>query len=227
MDCSQLPDPRDAQKFKTYGRKKGRGISAEKQKSLQEMLTRLDPLRGALPENLWMEIGFGYGDHLLKWMADNPTTSVLGVDVFVNGIAHFLSHLDSEDYNRCRLFQGSVHQLIPQLPALSAQGIFILFPDPWPKKAHHKRRLIQKDFLDHCFRILKPSGQLWIASDNPALVQWMLDQLTTHGKFCWVSGARESDPSTWGEWPWYPSRYQQKAHRRGDPCAHMIWMKPQ
>ena len=227
MKPIQVPDFINSQHFKTYGRKKGRNISPEKQLHLREMLHRLDPFQSPLPDPLWMEVGFGYGDHLLKWMADHPHVSVLGVDVFVNGIAHFLSRLATEEYARCRLFQGSVHQLIPQLPDESIQGIFILFPDPWPKKSHHKRRLIQKDFLDQCFRVLKPSGQLWLASDNAPLVQWMLDQLNHHGKFQWTSGVQQAEPSTWAPWPWPSSRYQQKASAKGHPCAHMIWTKPQ
>jgi tRNA (guanine-N7-)-methyltransferase len=223
---SEISDSIESHKFKTYGRKKSRTISCEKQAFVQDMLARLSPLQGDFPENLWMEVGFGYGDHLLQWMRENREISVLGVDVFVNGIAHFLSNLSEQERQRCRLFQGSIHELLPQLPSLSIEGIFILFPDPWPKKAHHKRRLVQKEFLDHCFRVLKPGGQIWLASDNPPLVQWMMDQLSAHGQFQWHSGVQSADPATWGLWPWPSSRYQQKAHGKGDPCAHMIWIKP-
>lgn len=177
------------------------------------------------PQKTWLEIGFGFGEHLLEQMDSKPLDGFIGVEVFENGLAHFLTQLKAQDYWRCRLFPYCASQL--SLPEAFLDGIFILFPNPWPKKGHHKRRLLQSFFLDRCYRWLKPEGCLYIASDHVDLTCWMLHQLANHTGFTFQEGVDQENPTLWPSWPasWPLSRYQQKASLRGARCAHMVWKK--
>lgn len=211
-----------------YGRRKGRGGKSIHEGLLSSALDALtiEKWKKAWPSPLWMEIGFGFGHHLVSWLAHHPDSYGLGVEVFEAGIAHCVEGV-GENADRCALFPAPVAELLPLLPDHILDGIFILFPDPWPKKRHHKRRLIQASFLDECDRLLKPQGVIRFASDHPELVEFTLTQFHNHEKFEWVEGARTGNPLEWPLWPkdWPTSRYHQKAIAQNKPCAAMVWQK--
>jgi tRNA (guanine-N7-)-methyltransferase len=216
-------------KYNFYGRRKGRGKKSIHDDLFHSALDALsiDRWKDRWPDPLWMEIGFGFGDHLNSWLTQNLKSAILGVEVFETGIVHCMESLKN-CADRCALFPHPVANLLPLLPDGMLEGIFILFPDPWPKKRHHKRRLVQTSFLEECYRLLKPKGVIRFASDHPDLVEFTLTQVNLHGKFQWVQGARTAYPAEWPTWPdeWSTSRYHQKAMAQNKPCAAIVWQKP-
>jgi len=211
-----------------YGRRKGRGKQNIHDEALQRVLESLDvnKWKNQWPALLWMEIGFGFGEHLVSWLSNNPMSYAIGAEVFESGIIHCMEHL-KDSSERCALFTDPVAGLLPTLPNKILDGIFILFPDPWPKKRHHKRRLIQASFLNECHRLLKPQGVIRFASDHPDLVEFTLNQVQSDGRFTWKEGAYSCVPGEWPLWPndWPTSRYHQKAVAQNKPCAHIVWEK--
>ena len=228
-----------AQKVNFYGRRKGHALSAEKKTILAHLgdLTHFDTWYKPQslenmhhwPSRVFLEIGFGFGEHLWHWLDQNPNDHIIGAEVFANGIAHCAQGLLNQSH-RVRLFTHPVQELWPLLPHNSLDGIIILFPDPWPKKRHHKRRLVQKSFLDQCAPFLKKGAFLRFASDHPELVAFSLDHLQDHERFVWHAGVHAENapyPKDWPQWPhdWFASRYCQKARAQGLPCAHSVWHK--
>ncbi|MHA1601228.1 MAG: tRNA (guanosine(46)-N7)-methyltransferase TrmB [Alphaproteobacteria bacterium] len=162
---------------------------------------------------VWLEIGFGAGEHLAWQARTHPDVGMLGAEFFVNGIAQLLRRVDNEDLAAVRIFQGDARDLLEVLPAASIDRVFVLFPDPWPKVRHHKRRLIQPDTLAQLARITRDGAQLCLATDDMPYARWMLEQLTGHSDFAWLA----EGPGDWrqrpGDWP--PTRYEAKAEASG------------
>ena len=215
-----------------YGRLCGRKLSPALQTAYDTLLTVLDCSQAVLHEHAsfissdtpwWMEIGFGDGTHLRTQIERHSRIHFLGVEVFRPGIAKCLKDLSHEAQNRLRIFPHNVHLLMPCLPENALEKIFILFPDPWPKRRHHKRRLLQEKFLTQCWNALKPQGQLVVASDVVVLIHWMQDALEKHKGFCYVQGAQTSSPQEWPPWPQdLPlSAYGKKAVHK----TYFIWKK--
>ncbi|PPE05620.1 tRNA (guanosine(46)-N7)-methyltransferase TrmB [Holospora curviuscula] len=171
----------------------------------------------------WMEIGFGDGIHLRTQLQRNPHVHFLGVEVFRPGIAQCLKDLSQNARNQLHIFPHNVHLLMPRLPKTVIEKIFILFPDPWPKYRHHKRRLLQPEFLSQCWKVLKDEGKLIIASDVIPLIHWMQNNLLEHQGFQYVEGAYSSDPLEWPAWPCdlTLSTYGRKAVHK----TYFIWKK--
>ena len=172
---------------------------------------------GATP--LILEIGFGGGEHLVAQAAAHPDARFIGVEPFLNGVASCLRHIEESGVQNVRLHQGDARDVIARLPEASLDLVYILFPDPWPKTRHWKRRLIQREFLDELARVLKPGGEVRFATDWAHYAAWTLDLFTHDPRFTW--GAERA--SDWRE-PWLghvPTRYEQK--RLGD-CTP-IWLR--
>lgn len=163
---------------------------------------------------VWLEIGFGGGEHMAEQAAQNPDVLILGAEPFLNGMASALRHIDEQGLANVRLRQGDARQLLADLPDASLQRVFILFPDPWPKARHHKRRLIQRETVAELARTLRPGGRLRFATDWADYAAWTLQRLTASADFRWT--AERAD-----DWRRPPvdhvtTRYEQK--RLGD-CA--------
>lgn len=210
-----------------YGRRKGHAMGRMRSEALMRMETfSVNRWVHSWPKKIWLEVGFGFGEHLLTWLDAHQDHAILGSEVFENGLAHFIANLKPEDEHRCAIFPSPVQELLPRLPKEIFEGIIVFFPDPWPKKRHHKRRLVQGETLDTLVSLLKRGGQIRFASDDPDLVDFTLKALDQQPLLTWVSGLRTSqDP--WPAWPtdWPTSRYYEKALARGVPCAHSLWIK--
>jgi len=182
---------------------------------------RLDPSRlfGAAPTALWLEIGFGGGEHLAAQAAAHPDVAFIGAEVFVNGIASLLDHLRRQQLANVRIFADDARLLLPALPAASLDRVFLLFPDPWPKHRHAARRFVCRETLDRLALLMRPGAELRIASDDPAYVEWTLRQVLAHPAFAWL--ARSSDD--WRQRPadWAPTRYEKKALAAGRRPAYL------
>jgi len=182
---------------------------------------RLDPqqLFGAAPSALWLEIGFGAGEHLAAQAAAHPEIGFIGAEVFVNGIASLLDHLRRQAIANVRIFADDARLLLPALPAASLERVFLLFPDPWPKHRHAARRFVCRDTLDRLARLMRPGAELRTASDDPGLIEWTLRQVLMHPAFAWPA----TSAFDWRSRPpdWIQTRYETKAIAAGRRPAYL------
>jgi tRNA (guanine-N7-)-methyltransferase len=165
------------------------------------------------PPEIWLEIGFGGGEHLAAQAERRPDIGFLGSEVFVNGIAALLDQVDRRGLANLRIFDDDARLLLPALPEASLGRVFLLFPDPWPKKRHEKRRFIGPANLAHLARVLVDGGELRVASDDAGHIRWVLEQTAGHPAFRW----RVRRPDDWRSPPadWVDTRYQEKARAAG------------
>lgn len=155
-----------------------------------------------------LEIGFGGGEHLVAQAAANPDARFIGVEPFLNGVASCLRHIEESGVTNVRLHQGDAREVLAQLADPSLDRVDILFPDPWPKTRHHKRRLIQPHFVDELARVLNPGGAVRFATDWANYAAWTLEIFMREPRFVWAA-ERAADWRT--PWPGHvTTRYQQK-----------------
>jgi len=219
---------RETEQFRTFGRTKGRALTPTQ----KDMMDRIYPKvvwdsekDGAKdrPRPLWLEVGFGGGEHLAHQAKTNPDVEILGAEPFLNGVAKAVKHIDDNDLENVRLYQGDVRTVLNDLNENSLDRAFVLFPDPWTKTRHHKRRLINEEFLGSLHRALKPGAELRFASDIIHYVDWTLTRVHKMGGFDWPV-RRVSD---WRVPPhdWCPTRYEAKAKREGRECHYFRFVK--
>ncbi len=178
----------------------------------------LDPasLFGAAQRRYWLEIGFGAGEHLAWQAAHHPDVGLIGCEPFVNGVAAALTRIEAGGLANIRLWPEPAAALLDALADRALARVFVLFPDPWPKARHHKRRFIQRANLDRLARLLADGAELRIATDDADYRRWILAELVGHGGFEWL--ARR--PVDWRERPadWPATRYEAKTRAAGrDP----------
>ena len=214
-----------------YGRRRGRPLRSgqrELQTSLLPQLSftaprdqRLEPgsLFAERPREIWLEIGFGGGEHLAEIAAQHPDIGFIGCEVFENGIAKLLREIERRELGNIRIHPDDARPLLAALSPRSIGRVFILFPDPWPKARHHKRRLIAPATLDRLADIMIDGAELRLATDDPSYLSWMLEHVTRHPAFCWTA-RRAAD---WRERPpdSPPTRYEEKARTAGRSPAFL------
>ncbi len=216
-----------------FGRRKGRPLRAGMQILLDDRLPQLSvpdgfagdprgwfgrPVRAA-----WLEIGFGGGEHLAWQAAANPDVGIVGCEPFLNGVASLLRHLENERLDNVRILADDARPLVAALPPGSLERIFVLHPDPWPKRRHHFRRLIQHASVARLHDLLAPGGELRVATDDRAYLHWILHRLTAHPGLRWT-GSRLAD---WRRRPedWPETRYEAKARGEGREPVYMRFVK--
>lgn len=213
-----------------YGRSKGHSLRANHQRMMAELLPRVatpDPEAGPIdlsalfPEaqSFELEIGFGGGEHLAWQAARARETGFIGAEPFVNGVAKLLALIEAESLSNIRVLHGDARPLIEALPAGGFSRIFVLHPDPWPKKRHYKRRMISPWFFQQSARLLKSGGVLRVASDIPDYIRWTLMHAQQAKDFEWTA-ERAAD---WLQRPadWPMTRYATKALKEGRPPAFL------
>ena len=181
--------------LRTFGRIKSRPIKARQAALMETLLPGLRPPAGPFdPRALtpgateaWLEIGFGGGEHMAAQAARNPGVLIIGAEPFQNGVASALRHIDEAALGNVRVLDGDVRELLGRMPDASLSRIFVLFPDPWPKSRHHKRRIIQPDTVAEFARLLAPGGRLRFASDVADYVDWSLAHITADSGFRWTA----------------------------------------
>jgi tRNA (guanine-N7-)-methyltransferase len=184
----------------------GGGIARTPSAGSQSLATF--PQGGGEISDVWLEIGFGAGEHLLWQAKAHPHVGLIGAEPYESGVAKLLTKFDASPPNNLRVHMGDARDIIEALPDGSLGRIFILFPDPWPKARHAKRRFIQTEMLDHLARVMKPGAELRFASDDAPLVEYTLERLMGHPAFAWTA----SRPGDWrartADWP--QTRYEAK-----------------
>jgi len=235
---ADLSDSGASEPIRFYGRRKGKPLKAGRRSLLDTLLPKLaipapasgstlDPttLFPARPRAVWLEIGFGGGEHLAAQAGAHSDVGFIGSEVFLNGVAGLLKHVDAGGLNNVRIFHQDVRHLLPTLPDASLERIFLLFPDPWPKARHAKRRFVSPTMLDELGRLLVDGGELRVASDHPIYVRWALMHGAAHPLFQWTA----QDPDDWRVRPadGFPTRYEEKAVAAGRPPAFLRFVRRQ
>lgn len=215
-----------------YGRRQAKPLK-ERQATLMETL--LPKVSVTLPDEgtidpstlfpaakqIWLEVGFGGGEHMAWQAAQNPDIGLIGAEPFINGIAKALVHLDDGGLNNVRLHHGDARELIEHLPDQCLTRLFVLHPDPWPKARHHKRRVINQWFLEQAVRLLKPGSQFRLASDIPDYITWTLMHARAQPGLRWSA----SEMRDWTDCPadWPQTRYEAKALREGRTPTYLTF----
>ena len=182
--------------LRTFGRRGGRALSPRQHSLVENLLPKLRvPVGGAGaldPASLfdganevWLEIGFGGGEHATGQAKANPHVGILASEVFYEGIAKCLGQIEEAGLTNIRIWDDDARDLITALAPASIDRAFILFPDPWPKVRHQKRRLIQPDFLDDLARVMKPQGRVRFATDVRSYADEALERFRFHAAFDW------------------------------------------
>ena len=173
----------------------------------------LGQLFDAEVSDVWLEIGFGAGEHL-AWQAEqNPQVGFLGCEPFINGVAAILAEIETRNLANVRLHMDDARDVLAWLPEASIGRAFILFPDPWPKKRHHRRRLVSADTLRQLARVMRSGSELRLATDSGDYASVMLKRLMDEAAFAWTARCAADWRERGPDWP--ATRYEQKAAARG------------
>jgi len=197
---SAEPDAVRTEDVRFYGRRKGKPLRAGRQDVLDRRLPdlaiampeeggRLDPVGLFLvpPRAIWLEIGFGGGEHLAAQAVAHPDVGFIGGEVFEYGLAKLVAAVDDAGLTNVRIYPDDIRPLLDHLPDGCLERIFVLFPDPWPKSRHAKRRMIAPRRLDLFARLLVDGGTLRVASDDMGYIRWTLRHACNHAAFGWTA----------------------------------------
>ncbi len=218
-----------------FGRRQGRPLREHQADLTGTLLPRLaidtsapapDDLRTLFPrpvDEVWMEIGFGGGEHLMHQARSNPAVGFIGCEPFVNGMAKALASIERDCIDTIRLHDRDAVEVIDWLPDASLARVYLLYPDPWPKKRHWKRRFVSDDRLDRLARVMKPGAELRFASDIDTYVDWALNHVHAHPAFTWTAETADDWRKPWAGWP--GTRYEAKAIREGRPPAYLTFRR--
>jgi tRNA (guanine-N7-)-methyltransferase len=189
-----MPNPQQPHgPLRSFGRIKSRPIKARQAALFDSLLpsiavpeTPFDPL-SLKPDAtaVWVEIGFGGCEHLAGQAARNPDVLIIGAEPFQNGVASALRHLEEAGASNARIHPGDGREVLGNLPDGSLDRLFVLFPDPWQKARHNKRRLVNPEFLAEAHRLLKPGGKFRFATDWADYADWTLERVLASGLFTW------------------------------------------
>jgi tRNA (guanine-N7-)-methyltransferase len=169
-------------------------------------------------KDVWLEIGFGGGEHMVHMAGLNPQIGLVGCEPFVNGVAMLLGKIRKADVDNLAVHPGDVRDLFDVLPAQSISKVFLNYPDPWPKKRHHRRRFVTQEHLVPLHRVMQQGAELRVATDIKDYVRQTLEEIPKAG-FEWLA----QGPTDWREpWDdWISTRYEQKALRE-DRTPHYL-----
>lgn len=218
-----------------YGRRKGKPLRLGQANAIEDLLPRLavdvtaapiDPraLFAAPVDDVWVESGFGGGEHLIETAKANERIGFVGAEPFVNGMAKALVAIHEAGLEeRIRLHHADSVLLLDALAPASIGRFYLLYPDPWPKKRHWKRRFVERDNLDRIARVLRPGGEFRFASDWAPYVDWTLKRVLEHPAFAWTAETSDDWKRPWAGWP--GTRYEEKAIREGRTPAYLIFRR--
>jgi tRNA (guanine-N7-)-methyltransferase len=215
-----------------YGRRKGRPLRAGQREAIESVLPRLridvskeapaalSALFDVPVSEVRLEIGFGGGEHLLDAARSNPGVGFIGVEPFEHGLAKAVTAVSREGLRNVRVYDQDAVHVLDWLPEKSIARIDLLFPDPWPKKRHWKRRFVKADNLTRIAHMLTEGGEFRFATDVESYSEWTRDQVAKHGGLALIDESAEP----WSDWP--GTRYEAKAARAGRGARYFTFNKP-
>jgi len=218
-----------------YGRRKGKPLSARRSHLMATAYKALaidlaepppDPLSRifSVPvDEVRLEIGFGGGEHLIHAAAAAPDAGFIGVEPFLEGMAKAVAAIDAGSLQNIRLFDGDAADLLDWLPPASLTAVDLLYPDPWPKRRHWKRRFVNPANLDRLARVLRSGGHFRFASDIDSYVKWTLLHLLRHPAFTWTAERADDWRRPFAGWP--GTRYEAKALREGRTPTYLTFRR--
>ncbi len=217
-----------------FGRRKGKPLSPSQQKLIDELLPRISlnptvPISDIFaqfsndPTEIWMEIGFGGGEHLVRQAGQNPHVGLIGCEPFINGAVKALAAIEEQGIDNIRMYDEDAAHILDWLPASSLDRIFLLYPDPWHKKRHWKRRFVSARNLERIARVLKPGGIFRFASDIKDYVSWTLDHVSGCDALSEQSGEVGERLVPWPDWQ--RTRYEAKAFREGRTPQYLTFVR--
>jgi tRNA (guanine-N7-)-methyltransferase len=231
-DGSAAATPRRAGAF--HGRRRGKALRREQADRLAEGMPRLrialdgpiaDP-RALFPHPVsavHLEIGFGGGEHLLARAAEAPDVGFIGAEPFINGVAKLVRAIEGHGLRNLRLHDDEVTPLLQALPAASLDRVYLLYPDPWPKRRQRKRRLVSDERLAALARVLKPGAEFRFASDIDDYVGWTLARVLRSPDFHWPAMGAVQWRQPWPGWP--GTRYEAKALAAGRTPSYLTFLR--
>jgi tRNA (guanine-N7-)-methyltransferase len=220
------PNPSQPRRL-IYGRRQGHRLHAAQARRVGAMLPEFEPKLSAPDFAGWfgarapemgfgayaLEIGFGGGEHLAAQAKAFPEIGFIGCEPFLNGVAKLLGQIEAEGLTNLCVHHGDARDVMAAMPAGVLGQAFLLYPDPWPKKRHHKRRFVNRENLDSLFRVLMPGARLLVATDIADYANWTLAEIKKHGGFVWRARQRADWLHAPSNWP--GTRYEQKALAAG------------
>lgn len=220
-----------------YGRRRGRRLRPRRRRLIDEALPRLalaapadgivDPggQFGFTPKDVWLEIGFGAGEHLAWQATRNPGVGFIGAEPFVNGVARLLARIEDEGLGNIRIVADDVRPVLARLPAACLGRVFVLFPDPWPKPRHHRRRIVCREVLDQLAGLMRDGAELRLATDDEDYLCWILEHLLAHPAFVWLAAGADD----WRQRPldWPATRYEVKTAAAGRRASYLRFARRQ
>ena len=217
-----------------FGRRSGKRLHKGQDQLFREVLPALeiklgegevDPqaLFGGKAARVTLEIGYGGGEHLARQARQNPETGFIGCEVFSGGIAKLLQHIDEQALENVRVFTDDALKLLVKLPAASIDEAYLLYPDPWPKTRHWKRRFVSDENLRRLARVMKPGAPFRFASDIDSYVGWTLAHARRSPEFEWTAEAANDWREPWAGWP--GTRYEAKAIREGRRGVYLTFRR--
>ncbi|MEM9436660.1 MAG: tRNA (guanine(46)-N(7))-methyltransferase TrmB [Pseudomonadota bacterium] len=223
--CAAKPDAAPWRNF--YGRIKGKTLKPAQERDLAELLPKValpgvswedNPARELLDlalfegRELWLEVGFGGGEHLAAQALAHPDKVFIGCEPFVNGVAMLLGKLRREGISNVWVHPGDARDLFDVLPPGTVSRAFVLYPDPWPKARHHRRRFVTAEHLLPLARVVQPGAHFHVATDIPDYVRQTLEEVPKAG-FDWLAERASDWRAPWEDW--HRTRYEAKALREG------------
>ncbi len=225
----------EAERGAFFGRRKGKALRAGQAKLIDTLLPQLavdlsrpapQDLSALFPsaERIRLEIGFGGAEHLIAQAKADPACGFIGVEPFLNGMAKALVAIEANGLSNIRLHHGDATQLLAWLPAACLDRVDLLYPDPWPKKRHWKRRFVQDESVAVIARVVKPGGLFRFASDIPDYVAWTLVRLLRSKDFAWTAEVASDWRKPWPDF--LRTRYEAKALREGRTPCYLTFRRP-
>ncbi|HVL72391.1 MAG TPA: tRNA (guanine(46)-N(7))-methyltransferase TrmB [Beijerinckiaceae bacterium] len=214
-----------------FGRRKGKRLRAGQDDLVRNLLPRLridpdvDPRRafGRPVEAVWLEIGFGGGEHLAAQARAHPEVGFVGCEPFVNGVAKLLATIARDGLDAVRVWDRDATELLPRLPPASIDRAYLLYPDPWPKRRQRKRRFVSEENLAALARVLRPGAELRFATDIDDYAGWALARVAASPDFAWTAERPDDWRRPWPDWP--GTRYEAKALREGRKASYLTFRR--
>ena len=216
-----------------FGRRKGKRLRGEQAERIEHLLPalRVDLSRAIEPASLfpdlsgelWLEIGFGGGEHLTDMAGRHPETGFIGCEPFVNGVAKLTGEIARHGLTNIRIHDGNASDVLSKLPAASLARVYLLYPDPWPKRRQRKRRFVSDKSLKALARVLKPGGVFRFASDIDDYCGWVLQRVARSPDFIWPAETADEWRLPFPDWP--GTRYEAKARREGRVPSYLTFIR--